>query len=249
MTQLKRRGVPILHGATVEGFEGNGRLTAVLYRSTRGGLARIACDGAAYGHGLRPESQLAELAGCTLGYDPVQRLHLPVLDGEGRAAERIYVAGDGGRIGGGQAAALSGALAAASLLDDLQMSSDSVDRAAYRGALARLYRFQDGLATAFRWPREQAATLDDGTILCRCENVSVGEVRDALHQALASADSNRVKAVTRCGMGRCQGRYCGAALAELVAAACGRADDELDRLRAQAPVKPLPIALADGSAA
>jgi NAD(P)H-nitrite reductase large subunit len=80
--------------------------------------------------------------------------------------------------------------------------------------------------------------------LCRCENVSVGEVRAALREPLGATEANRVKAATRCGMGRCQGRFCGPALAELTAAVLGRRNGSLDRLRVQAPIKPLPIGLA-----
>jgi hypothetical protein len=46
-------------------------------------------------------------------------------------------------------------------------------------------------------------------------------------------------------MGRCQGRFCGAAAAELTASMLGRPHVPLDRLRAQPPVKPLPVALAE----
>lgn len=244
IAQLRRRGVPIIHGATIEAFEGEERLSALRYRLPGAAPVRIACDGAAYGHGLRPETQLAELAGRALRYDRTYRLHVPDTDVDGRAGEGIYIAGDGGRIGGGQAASISGTLAAAALLRDLGMMAGKLDIASLRRRLARLYRFQKGLATAFRWPRETPALLDDSTTLCRCESISVGEVRRALREPLAAPEANRIKAVTRCGMGRCQGRLCGLALAELTASAFGDGDGELDRLRAQAPIKPLAIALA-----
>lgn len=245
MAELKRRGVQIIHGATLDNFEGEGRLSAVRYHLPGAAPVRIPCDGAAYGHGLRPEAQLAEIAGLTLRYDQTSRLHLPDIDTDGRAGKGIYLAGDGARIGGGEAAAISGAIAAAALLHDLGMPVLNLDLATSRRRLARLYRFQKGLATAFRWPREAASLLDDSTTLCRCENINVGEVRVAMRAPLAAPDSNRIKAVTRCGMGRCQGRFCGSALAELTASISGRESFDLDHLRAQAPVKPIPIALAE----
>ncbi len=52
-------------------------------------------------------------------------------------------------------------------------------------------------------------------------------------------EANRAKAFSRVGMGRCQGRYCGEAAAEVIAAASGVATEAVGRLRAQAPVKPL----------
>lgn len=244
LAALRRRSVPVLHGVRLERFVGGEAVSAVVYRRASGSVGRTDCDAVAYGHGLRPETQLAELAGCTLRYDPLRRLHVPDTDGDGRAGQGVYVAGDGGVIGGAEAAAVSGRLAGRALLHDLGLHPVDAEAAADRRRLRRLRRFQDGLATAFRWPAELAGALDDFVILCRCENVAVGEVRAALEQPIGSAETNRVKAATRCGMGRCQGRYCGPALAELVAALAGRTAEELGHLRAQAPVKPLPIGIA-----
>ncbi|MFS8981112.1 FAD/NAD(P)-binding oxidoreductase, partial [Cupriavidus necator] len=50
---------------------------------------------------------------------------------------------------------------------------------------------------------------------------------------------NRAKAFSRVGMGRCQGRFCGHAAAEIVAHSCGIPVEQVGRLRSQAPVKPL----------
>jgi NAD(P)H-nitrite reductase large subunit len=97
------------------------------------------------------------------------------------------------------------------------------------------------LAQAFAWPVKQAAALTDETIACRCEAVMVGEIRAAVHAPLGPREVNRVKAITRCGMGRCQGRFCGPALQEIVAEACGAPIAEVGRLRMQAPVKPIPL--------
>lgn len=239
---LRRRKVPVIHGATLERFDGEDRVTAVLFRGHDGAERRIACDAVAYGHGIRPEAQLAELAGCSLRFDPVHRLYVPAADLDGRAGEKIYVAGDGAAIGGAEAARLSGTLAGSALARDLGLPAPAADIDAARRSLARLRRFQRGLATAFRWPREQVATLADAVILCRCESVTVGEVRAKLRQPIGASEPNRAKAASRCGMGRCQGRFCGPALAELTAA-----DGEPGRLRAQAPIKPLPIRLAESA--
>ncbi len=245
MAVLKRQGVMIVHGARIDSFQGEGRLAAVVCTLPDGAPFRIACDAAAYGHGLRPETQLAELAGCTLRFDPVQRTHVPETDLDGRAGQRTYIAGDGGTIGGGQAASLSGRLAAAAALADLGLPFADVDIAAGRRTLQRLRRFQRGLAKAFRWPGEQAGWLDDAVTLCRCENITVGEVRAAIALQDGTAEVNRIKAATRCGMGRCQGRFCGAGLAEVAAASTGQSGDQRERLRVQAPIKPLPISLAE----
>jgi NAD(P)H-nitrite reductase large subunit len=104
------------------------------------------------------------------------------------------------------------------------------------------------MAGAFAWPYQAATSLPDDVPICRCEHVTAGEMRQALRQPVGFGELNRVKAATRCGMGRCQGRMCGPAAAEITAAMLNRMDDPLDRLRAQPPVKPLPVALAGARA-
>jgi NADPH-dependent 2,4-dienoyl-CoA reductase/sulfur reductase-like enzyme len=247
MAALRRLGVPIIHGARLDRVAGTDHVEAIEFRTRGGSARRVACDSVAYGHGLRAETQLAELAGCQLRYDAVHRQYLPVADIDGRAGEGIYLAGDGSAIGGAEAAALSGTLAGAAILHDLGLALAIPDIAAHRRDLARLRRFQRGLATAFAWPHRLAADLPDAVPVCRCEHITAGEVRQALRQTIGASEVNRVKAATRCGMGRCQGRFCGLAAAELTAAVMNRPDAPLDRLRAQPPVKPLPIGSVSGT--
>ena len=52
---------------------------------------------------------------------------------------------------------------------------------------------------------------------------------------------NRMKAITRVGMGRCQGRMCGLVAAELLAAQTRQDIAAVGRLRGQPPVKPMPM--------
>ena len=74
----------------------------------------------------------------------------------------------------------------------------------------------------------------------RCD--ALGALRDAVGAPLGPAEMNRAKAITRIGMGRCQGRFCGLAAAEIIAATRGVAVEQAGRLRVQAPVKPIALA-------
>lgn len=242
MAALRRSGVPIRFGArllTIEsGAEGVAR---VRFETARGGEQVIAADAVALGFGLRAETPLLELAGGRLRFDAAQGQFLPEMDTDGRCGERVYAAGDGSAIGGADAAEASGRLAALALVSDLGTPIDHRERTRLRARVARLRRLQAGLAAAFPLP-DWTAHTSDAVTLCRCENVSVGEVRRVLREPLAPGDVNRAKALTRCGMGRCQGRYCGLALAQLMAAELPAPLAQMGWLRAQGPVKPLPLA-------
>ncbi len=132
---------------------------------------------------------------------------------------------------------MTGRLAAAACLQDLGLAAPSVE--ADLAELARLERFAAGLARAFPWPENLAHELADETIICRCENVTAGAIREAVSRG--AHEANRTKSLSRLGMGRCQGRYCELAGAAIIAAASGCTAQDVGRLRPQAPVRPAPI--------
>ncbi|HEV7257214.1 MAG TPA: NAD(P)/FAD-dependent oxidoreductase [Bosea sp. (in: a-proteobacteria)] len=238
-------GTPLLNGVKPIAVEGTERVEALVLRDASGRERRFACDAVALGYGLKPETQLADLAGAEFAYDRDFRLFLPKADAFGRVRRGLYLAGDGARIGGADAAEASGALAAHAVLADLGLQQDIAAIRPLARRVQRLRDFQRGLARAFAWPSRQIGALPDETVLCRCERVTVGEVRGAMTKGLGPVEVNRVKAMTRCGMGRCQGRVCGPALQEVVAAAAGHDVEAGGRLRGQAPVKPIALVAAE----
>lgn len=255
MRTIRAAGVPLLQGAVPLRIDGNAAhgVQSLVLRDAAGHERRLDADAVALGWHLRAESQLADLAGCAFDFEPVTRQWLPRLDADGRSSvSRLYLAGDGARLLGADGAEAAGRLAALAALADLGHENGAARFAAeappLRERLARLDRFRLGLAHAFPWPHAQAAALPDDAIVCRCEAVTAGELRRCVHEA-GSREINRAKAFSRVGMGRCQGRYCGHAGAEIVAAAAGVPVQLVGRLRAQAPVKPMPIATREAESA
>lgn len=244
---LKRAGVTVQHGVTPMEIMGDveSGVSGVRFRTASGREETIACDAVAMGYHLRPETQLADLARCTFAFDPLTRQWLPERDGDGRASiAGVYLAGDGAKILGARSAEASGRLAALAALADLGLPVDKGEMASLRGDVANYAKFARGLAKAFPWPVEQAAKLPDDAVLCRCEGVTAGDLRAVMRETGAK-EANRAKAFSRVGMGRCQGRYCSLAAAELIAAEAGVPVEQVGRLRGQAPVKPLTIAIGE----
>jgi NAD(P)H-nitrite reductase large subunit len=243
VARLHRAGVAIHAGIEpleIAGDDAAG-VRAVTFRTRRGGTQSIPCDAVALGYHLRPETQLADLAGSAFCFDAATRQWLPQLDRDGRSSvPGIYLAGDGARVLGADAGEAAGRLAALAVLADAGRGDHEAEIARLRARLARMARFAEGLATAFPWPAGAAAALPDATVVCRCEAITAGALREAAC-AIGATELNRAKAFSRVGMGRCQGRYCGHAAAEIVAAATGLPLAEVGRLRGQAPVKPLVI--------
>ena len=68
---------------------------------------------------------------------------------------------------------------------------------------------------------ERAALIrenpDYGVIVCRCEEVSRGEILDALRSPICVPTVDGVKKRVRPGMGRCQGGFCSPLVAQIIA--------------------------------
>lgn len=224
-------------GVTLERIESGGTgPVAMFWRDAKGRSRRTECDMVGLGWHLRAETQLADLAGVPFDYDETWAQWLPRADRLGRAGDGVYLAGDGLRILGADGAELAGRLAAAACLAD--MGRDMPDTAADLRRHARLSRFAEGIARAFPWPAAMVRALPDETVVCRCEGVTAGALRQTV--AYGGAEANRAKSLGRVGMGRCQGRFCQLAGAELIAAEAGQTLAGVGRLRGQAPVRPVP---------
>ncbi|WP_159992609.1 NAD(P)/FAD-dependent oxidoreductase [Roseomonas sp. 18066] len=249
ITWLRAHGIPIAEGVSPIAIDGaEDGVTALRWRDAAGREHRTECDALGLGWGLRPEAQLADLAGIPFRFDAVQHNWIPERDLAGRTpVAHHYLAGDGAGIGGAEMAELAGRRAALAVLQNARTPIDTAAAAALDRKLAAGQKFRVALERAFPFPAKLAASLPDDTILCRCEGLRAADIRATAmvdYHAGVAPELNRAKAFSRAGMGRCQGRLCGAATAEVLAAALGQPVEAIGRLRGQPPVKPIPIAAA-----
>jgi NADPH-dependent 2,4-dienoyl-CoA reductase/sulfur reductase-like enzyme len=238
---LTAHGIPVHQGASLTQINGQQRVQSLNWRNAKG-PQHIDCDAVAFAHGLRSETQLADLLGCAFAWNSLNRAWLPQRDSAGRSSvAEVYLAGDGAGIMGADAAEMAGERAALALLEDIGYLIPPERPAHLEHSLKRIGDFRQGLERAFAFPEDWATGIADDVTVCRCEEVRAGDIRDVVREG--HWEINRVKAHCRVGMGRCQGRMCGAAAAEIIACESQRAVSEIGRLRAQAPIKPLPFGL------
>lgn len=248
---LRAHGVPLHGGVRPLRIVGDTRVEALAWADARG-QHLLACDAVGMGYALRSETQLADILGCRFHFDTLQRAWLPERDPAGRSSlPGVYLAGDGAGIMGADAAEWAGERAAWALLADTghpPSAANATRIAALDARLARSNRFRAGLERAFPFPVQWAAQAPDELVICRCEEVTAGELRQTA-ATTGATEINRVKAMCRVGMGRCQGRMCAAAASEILAHCTGRSLAAVGRLRGQAPVKPIPFMVAEATAA
>ncbi|AWI31527.1 NAD(P)/FAD-dependent oxidoreductase [Streptomyces tirandamycinicus] len=218
---LLRHGVRVLTRHAVTAAHGAARVEAVTvervdraWRPVPGSARRVPCDAVATGHGLVPQLELATGLGCATRRTADGTPAL-VLDGEQRTSvPGVWSAGETGGIGGAELALAEGELAARTIARVLHGTPLPPRTALLRARRDRLRAFGEVMAGVHRPGEGWTAWLHDTTPVCRCEEVPAGVIREAVGE-LGARDARAVKLLTRAGMGWCQGRVCGAALARL----------------------------------
>ncbi|MFJ8691564.1 FAD-dependent oxidoreductase [Streptomyces roseolilacinus] len=211
---LTRHAVTAAHGTT--------RVEAVTvtrldrdWRPVPGTSRRVPCDALAVGHGLVPQLELATGLGCATRRTLDDTPALVVDAGQATTVPGVWAAGETGGVGGADLALTEGEIAADAIAHALRGTPRDPRRTAVlTRRRARLRAFADTMAAAHRPGPGWTGWLDDTTEVCRCEEVTAGRVREAVTD-LGAHDARTVKLLTRAGMGWCQGRMCGQAVARL----------------------------------
>ncbi len=231
--------VRIVRGVVALRAEGEGRLQSVTY-GTGGETCTIPADTLLLHQGIVPNTNLAMAAGVAHHWDERQLCWVPTLGADGATSiEGIGIAGDGAGIAGGWAAEEQGRLVGLAATCALAPSIALGDAQPIRQRLARHELGRTFLDTFFQPPRSMRIPADDATIVCRCEEVTAGDVRRAAQ--LGCEGPNQLKAFTRCGMGPCQGRLCGLTVTELIAETRDVPPSRVGHFRLRAPVKPISL--------
>ncbi|MGH9585645.1 MAG: FAD-dependent oxidoreductase [Acidobacteriaceae bacterium] len=153
----------------------------------------VACDYLACGFHLVPNLELPRMLGCR-----IQDGFVAVDQWQQTSVPNVLCAGEPTSIGGVDLALFEGEIAGLAATGSVEKAKESMEKR------ARGQHFARALETAFELDPRLRALPTSETLVCRCEDVSCG--------ALSGYSSARdAKLHTRCGMGPCQGRICGAA--------------------------------------
>ncbi|GBD15261.1 Hydrogen cyanide synthase subunit HcnB [bacterium HR26] len=210
--------------------------------------------------GRQPDPELALQAQVDLGYSTRLDCHLP-LRSELLETSRpgLYVAGEAaGAVDLAESFAegrLAGLAAAGATLERIAAAQEALARARSPERSAEVDRLRPGSPGEARpetgvgtpwasWAEAAAAGGQDDALaqvaLCRCEQVTIGEVRQAIEEGAVTI--NDIKRRTRAGMGLCQGIFCARAMALLLHASRGIPLSEIVPMTERPPTRPIPLA-------
>lgn len=241
LREIRAAGVKRVRGVTALRALGDDRLREIEY--TAGGVtARVPASVLLSHEGVVPSIHMTRALECAHSWNAQQACLAPDLDAWGQTSRPgVYVAGDGAGIGGAQAACVRGELVAAGVaLHAGRLAQPAADALAapLRARLAGLLRLRPMLDALYP-PRAGIFAPSDDTIVCRCEELTAGDIRRAA--AIGQPGPNQIKSYTRAGMGPCQGRQCGYTIAHIVAAEQKRPVAEVGFYRIRPPLKPLTL--------
>jgi len=221
---------------------GHDRLEAVRYLTRKGDTATAETQTLLVHEGVVANIHPALSLDCDLRWDDAQDCFAPQVDEWGETSrDNVFVAGDGAGIGGAKAALWRGRIAGMGValkLGKIDRTIADRDARPMRSQLERELAARPFLDTMFR-PRREIFTPADATMICRCEEVTAGDIRAAA--VIGRPGPNQIKAASRAGMGPCQGRQCGYTVTRLIAEAQGRSPDEVGYLHIRPPLKPITL--------
>ncbi len=241
LAEIRRHKVPHFRAASNLEAIGDGTLEAL--RFTRAGTQQeIACKTLMLHIGVVPNVQITRSLNLPHVWDARQRCWHPRHDANGATEiDGIYVAGDGRGIGGAIAAEIEGriaGLAAARALGTADSKANEARSAAERAKLARELAARPFLDALYA-PSPEFLTPPDKTVVCRCEEVTAGQIRSYI--GLGCVGPNQTKSFGRSGMGPCQGRMCGLTVSEIIARETEMPMTDVGYYRVRPPIKPVTL--------
>ena len=246
---LRRHGVAIHRRSAVVEVIGDGAVSEVVvarlgkdWTPRAEGRIRLRADVVGVSFGLRPNTELTQLAACEHDYDPAAGGWRVRRDaGYATSVPNIFAVGDGAGIGGVDTALAEGTILGQELAKRLGRTDAVLDAeakearrqlpglAAFRRALVDWSGLRPGIFRA----------ADAATTVCRCEDVRLTDLDQALAAGIALPRGLKLR--TRAGMGLCQGRTCSPAIQQRIAEKAGMPLPEVPMPTVRVPLRPVPV--------
>ncbi len=248
MSKIVSSGVSIKYNTRVLEARGSNVLEEVVIAKTdrngnikNGSEKIIKTDSLAIGFGFSPNVELPSLAGCKLEFNRSLGGWIVKVDDEMKTSvDGIFSAGEITGVGGALKSINEGKIAAFSILREMQKISEK-DFNKQNGKLLKERKnnliFSKYFNTLYGIRAKDLDIISDDTVICRCEDVSMGEIRSAVKEGFVTPGA--LKLSVRAGMGNCQGRTCGPLIYDLLD--LSSQDHPKEPFSTRPPVKPVRV--------
>lgn len=228
------RGNTSLESVTIARHDGHGS-------ALPGSEQHIDCDVLTLNFGFTSNSELAQIAGVKSTYAPAHGGWIPDIESDGSTGlPGIYAAGDCAGLRGAWVASSEGRIAGAAAANHaLGLASHNLSAELHEAfsEKRRHTRFQEAVRETLQLPAGVWSWADHNTLVCRCEGVTLGRLRQTFEDGHLSLDA--AKRNTRAGMGWCGGRTCLQAVAAFATA--GKTSANTPAMRSRPVARPVPL--------
>jgi len=240
--------VPIRFRHKVVEARGNGSLLEIVVGKTdrRGKLISgkekiIQTNGFAASYGFVPNVELPVLAGCDVEYDrSLGGWIARVNENMETTVDSVFCAGEVTGVGGALKSINEGEIAAISILERFGQADPLKKRKSKRLREQKHHlEFARHFNSLYGIRDEDIEEIPDETIICRCEDVRMGDIREAVNSGFVSPGA--LKTSVRAGMGNCQGRTCGPVIYDVLSAVTGISGKNFSIFSKRPPLKPVKI--------
>jgi len=236
---LRQHGIKVHNGAELVAVAKHKDGLAATFRNHSGREDTVHINALCMNAGFEPQNEILRLLGAQMHYDKAMG-HLRCQKNERMetSVSGLYAIGDCTGLGGAPAARIEGEIAGA-------WAAAATGHGNGEGLAAKLHTltkhrtFQSKLWKLYDIAPRDTTPMPDETTICRCEELTLGDVRAGL--STAPGHVGTLKRATRIGMGRCQGRYCGPVAARMVSDATGKPIEDLSFFAPRVPIKPVAI--------
>lgn len=218
LNEIRRARVPVFRHASNLSVLGESKAVGLQFEQD-GRTHSVNADHIFLHQGVIPNLNMTRALSIEHHWAEQQLCWTPTLDDWGQSSiPHIAVVGDAAGIQGAEAARHAGRLAALKAMNKLgKLSEASLQQQSsdHLRAMKSFKAFRSFLDAYYPPTPEHRIPTASNTLVCRCEEQTMGQLRAGFEQG--AKDPNALKALTRCGMGPCQGRQCGHTVSELLA--------------------------------
>ena len=192
--------------------------------------------------GIIPRTEFSRQLRLEHSWDPVQRYWYPTVDEDGRTSSKmIFMTGDGASVLGAVAAEKKGEITGLSIGEEFGRSSQTIIEKKERLAKELAHELSPRPFIDAMYPAPPVmGDVDNETTVCRCEEVKAGEIRKLI--SIGQTTPEMIKAISRVGMGPCQGRMCSCSVSEIVSRETGQDITEVGTHTIRPPVRNIGLA-------
>jgi thioredoxin reductase len=197
----------------------------------------------AVGYGFVPNIEGPQMAGCDLEFSEQKGgWTVKVNEGLETSVKNVLAAGEITGVGGALKSINEGKIAALTILNKFE----KIDKENYHRQLKKLtkernhhMKFTDCFNSLYKIPKNAVADIPDDTIICRCEDINMGEIKRGIDSGFTTPKG--LKTAVRISMGNCQGRICGPVVYDILKVLTKQAPETLGPFGARPPLKPVSI--------